>query len=253
MGKLGATDQEVIEAAIMANAHDFIMQTPQKYDTKVGERGVQLSGGQKQRIAIARALIRDPKILLLDEATSALDYESEKVVQDALDKAKLGRTTIIVAHRLSTIRNADLIISLADGKLVESGTHHELIVKRGLYFELTNLQSNEKYVEKFSANINHSESECESDDEASSMEENVGQSQSKKETIIRKPKKSAKTVNAAISSSFSQQKSKKKKRFFYLQRKLFKLQRPETFWICLGTIFQCIYGCLVPIQIFVNK
>ncbi|KAL6888372.1 hypothetical protein ACP4OV_009398 [Aristida adscensionis] len=140
-GKENATEEEVIAAAKAANAHNFISQLPQGYDTQVGERGVQMSGGQKQRIAIARAILKSPKILLLDEATSALDTESERVVQEALDLASVGRTTIVVAHRLSTIRNADSIAVMQYGEVKELGSHDELITNdNGLYSSLVRLQ-----------------------------------------------------------------------------------------------------------------
>ncbi|XP_053373101.1 ATP-dependent translocase ABCB1-like isoform X2 [Mercenaria mercenaria] len=140
-GREDVTQEEIEAATKMANAHDFIMALPEKYDTMVGERGAQLSGGQKQRIAIARALVRDPKILLLDEATSALDTESEGVVQEALEKASHGRTTIVIAHRLSTIKTADMIAGFKDGIIVEKGTHSELMTKNGIYQNLVNRQS----------------------------------------------------------------------------------------------------------------
>nr|XP_042898476.1 ATP-dependent translocase ABCB1 isoform X2 [Parasteatoda tepidariorum] len=140
LGKPGASQEEIENAAKLANVHNFIDALPLKYETLVGERGTQLSGGQKQRIAIARALIKNPRILLLDEATSALDTESEAVVQAALDKASQGRTTIIVAHRLSTIRTADKIVALSNGIVNEMGTHDELMAKKGIYYQLVTAQ-----------------------------------------------------------------------------------------------------------------
>ncbi|XP_043718627.1 putative ABC transporter B family member 8 [Telopea speciosissima] len=139
-GKLEASENEVVEAAKAANAHDFISSLKDGYETECGERGVQLSGGQKQRIAIARAIIRNPTILLLDEATSALDVQSEQVVQEALDRIMVGRTTIIVAHRLNTIKKMDSIAFVADGKVVERGTYAQLKSKQGAFFNLVTLQ-----------------------------------------------------------------------------------------------------------------
>ncbi|KAL8602924.1 hypothetical protein ACOMHN_062619 [Nucella lapillus] len=141
-GHEGVTQDDVIQAAKNANAHDFIMSLPDQYETLVGERGAQLSGGQKQRVAIARALVRHPRLLLLDEATSALDTESEQIVQDALDKARQGRTTIVIAHRLSTIKTADIIISFKDGQVFEQGTHEQLMGQRGIYYQLVMNQTN---------------------------------------------------------------------------------------------------------------
>ena len=141
-GNPNANEQEVKAAADKANATEFIQKFPDGFNTIVGDRGVQLSGGQKQRIAIARAILKNPKILILDEATSSLDSESEKSVQNALDELMVGRTSIIIAHRLSTIRNADNILVMKDGCIVESGKHEELIDQKGVYENLHNLQFN---------------------------------------------------------------------------------------------------------------
>ena len=143
-GRLDATKEEIEAAAKAANAHDFIMQLTDGYETKIGDRGVNLSGGQRQRIAIARAILKNPRILILDEATSALDTESERVVQEALDRLMVGRTSFVIAHRLSTVKNADKILVLEKGNLVESGTHDELLALDGLYAHLYKIQYRNK-------------------------------------------------------------------------------------------------------------
>jgi ABC-type multidrug transport system fused ATPase/permease subunit len=139
-GAPGSTSEQVREAARKANALDFIEAFPEGFQTVVGERGIQLSGGQRQRIAIARAVLRNPTILILDEATSSLDSESERLVQDALEKLMVGRTSVVIAHRLSTIRKADTIVVLDQGRVRETGTHEELIAAGGLYNRLCELQ-----------------------------------------------------------------------------------------------------------------
>uniref|UniRef100_A0A8C3KR03 ATP binding cassette subfamily B member 1 n=1 Tax=Calidris pygmaea TaxID=425635 RepID=A0A8C3KR03_9CHAR len=168
-GREDVTMEEIEKATKEANAYDFIMKLPHKFETVVGERGAQLSGGQKQRIAIARALVRNPKILLLDEATSALDTESESVVQAALDKARKGRTTVVVAHRLSTVRNADLIAVFEGGVITEQGNHSKLLERKGIYYKLVNMQvlfspedpSSEKHENALSVKKSESEPEFE--------------------------------------------------------------------------------------------
>jgi ABC-type multidrug transport system fused ATPase/permease subunit len=140
-GRLDASREEIIAAAQNANAHDFISRLPKGYDTEIGERGAQLSGGERQRIAVARAFLKDAPILILDEPTSSIDSKTEAVILDALDKLMLGRTTFIVAHRLSTIRNAEKILVIERGALVEHGTHDELLARGGLYKQLHDMQT----------------------------------------------------------------------------------------------------------------
>ncbi len=143
-GRLDATKEEVIAAAVAANADEFIRQLPNGYETHLGDRGVNISGGQRQRIAIARAILKDPRILILDEATSALDTESERIVQEALDRLMVGRTSFVIAHRLSTIQNCSKILVLDKGEVVEAGTHDELMALHGLYAHLHDIQFREK-------------------------------------------------------------------------------------------------------------
>jgi ATP-binding cassette subfamily B protein len=139
-GRSDASDAEVLAAAKLAAAHEFIERLPEGYRSFLGERGVRLSGGQRQRIAIARALLKNPPLLLLDEATSALDAESERLVQGALEAAMVGRTTLIIAHRLATVQRADRIIVMEHGRIVEMGTHASLVAQGGLYASLASLQ-----------------------------------------------------------------------------------------------------------------
>ena len=141
LGKIDATEDEVIAAAEVANAHHFILETENGYQTNIGDRGNKLSGGQKQRLSIARAILKNPEILILDEATSSLDTESEKLVQEALENLMHSRTSLVIAHRLSTIKKADEIIVLERGKIIERGTHQQLIAQNGHYRKLSDLQS----------------------------------------------------------------------------------------------------------------
>ena len=140
MGKPDATDTEIEAAARIANAHEFIQAMPEGYHSNIGDGGNKLSGGQKQRLSIARAVLKNPPIMILDEATSALDTESERLVQEALENMMQGRTSLVIAHRLSTIQNADRIVVMEKGRIVETGTHAELMQKKGTYYKLVQMQ-----------------------------------------------------------------------------------------------------------------
>ncbi|CAF4868056.1 unnamed protein product, partial [Rotaria sp. Silwood1] len=238
-GKQDATDEEVQAAAKMANAHEFIMALPENYKTLSGDK---LSGGQKQRVAIARALISNPKILLLDEATSALDNTSERVVQDALDKAKAGRTTIVIAHRLSTIRNADLIIGLERGCVVESGTYDDLMEYKGLYYELVTAQMQKEKEKEVDPDIDKEDDEVEREfvRERSFHKIHSKQSIASNDDFDENDKEDDKTASDA-------QKKKKKRSRTPFVFQIFKLNAPEWPWILMGAVFSLIFGAIQPI------
>ncbi|CAF0803419.1 unnamed protein product [Adineta steineri] len=245
-GKPNATDEEVEAAAKIANAHDFIMALPEKYKTSSGDK---LSGGQKQRVAIARAMLSNPKILLLDEATSALDNTSERAVQDALDKAKEGRTTIVIAHRLSTIRNADLIIALENGQVKESGTHNELMRRRGLYYELVTTQT-EKVPEE-----SDSESETEENDTNNEYvwaQQLLADRKISKQSMNSGGNSDGYNANADDTSPDDLSKNKRFRIPFLF--KISKFNAPEWHWILLGTFTSLGLGTAQPFYglIFAN-
>lgn len=229
-GLEGATQAHIQEAAKKANAHEFIMNLPQKYETMVGERGAHMSGGQKQRIAIARALMKNPRILLLDEATSALDNESESIVQAALDKARAGRTTIIVAHRLSTIRNADIIFGIKDGVVYEYGSHDELMEKKGIYYTLvTNQQVGDQDEKQEPENVEDTFDEYE-------------EVAFKKNGSLRRSKRSQRD---SISKSGNKKDEKEVTKDVSMMR-LMAYNKPEWLYIVVGSIAALIHGAIQP-------
>uniref|UniRef100_UPI004038F499 ATP-binding cassette sub-family B member 5 n=1 Tax=Callospermophilus lateralis TaxID=76772 RepID=UPI004038F499 len=224
-GRDGVTDKEIEKAAKEANAYDFIMEFPNKFNTLVGEKGAQMSGGQKQRIAIARALVRNPKILILDEATSALDTESESIVQAALEKASKGRTTIVVAHRLSTVRSADLIVTLKDGMVVEKGTHAELMAQQGLYYSLAMSQDIKKVNEEMES-MTYSTERNTSPASLCAVNSIKSDSDDKSEESIQYKETSLPEVSLL---------------------KIFKLNKSEWIFVILGTLASVLNGIVHPI------
>ncbi|KAL0737715.1 hypothetical protein Bca4012_013925 [Brassica carinata] len=249
-GKEDASMDEVMEAAKASNAHDFISQFPHGYKTQVGERGVQMSGGQKQRIAIARAIIKSPKILLLDEATSALDSESERVVQEALDNASAGRTTIVIAHRLSTIRNADVICVVHNGRIVETGSHEELMENLdGHYTSLVRLQQ-----------IENEESDVIENEESDvniSVRVQGGQlsilskdlKYSRKLSLV--DSGSNLVTNSIIDSNTSGSIHKDKKIHVPSFKRLIAMNRPEWKHAMSGCLSAALYGAVQPLNAYV--
>ncbi|MBA0683375.1 hypothetical protein Goari_025039, partial [Gossypium aridum] len=231
--------EEIIEAAKASNAHNFISELPQGYDTQVGERGIQLSGGQKQRIAIARAIIKAPKILLLDEATSALDTESECIVQEALDKASVGHTTIIIAHRLSTIRHADLIAVVQDGQVTETGSHDELMGNEmGLYPMLVQLQHTEQEQVKEKGDKDLSTNAIDINDASSHR------------LSLASRRSSANSVAANHSSLCEEMNVEDKKLPAPSFKRLLAMNLPEWKEAILGCLGAVLYGAVQPLSAF---
>ncbi|XP_063268876.1 ATP-dependent translocase ABCB1 [Prinia subflava] len=238
-GRENVTMEEIEKATKEANAYDFIMKLPNKFETVVGERGAQLSGGQKQRIAIARALVRNPKILLLDEATSALDTESESIVQAALDKAREGRTTVVVAHRLSTVRNADLIAVFEGGVITEQGNHAKLLERKGIYHKLVNMQTIEAEVPS-SENHDNADSVKNSESEAE-FEESLTKGLRRRSTR-RSMKKPGEQNDSPDEEKTSPAEEVPPASFL----KIMKLNKTEWPYFVAGTLCAIINGALQP-------
>ncbi|XP_060651912.1 multidrug resistance protein homolog 65 [Drosophila nasuta] len=243
-GKPNATQKEIEAAATQAGAHEFISHLPESYRTMIGEHGSQLSGGQKQRIAIARALIQNPKILLLDEATSALDYNSEKLVQQALDLASKGRTTIVVSHRLSAIRGADKIVFIHDGKVLEEGSHDDLMALEGAYYNMVragdiNMPDDVEKDDSIDEAKRKSLALYEKSFETSPLnfEKNQKNSVQFDEPLVRSLKESNKQQEAIAAD---------KPKFFNTFARIVRLARPEWCYLILGVISSIAVGCLYP-------
>eukprot|EP00079_Xenopus_tropicalis_P037616 XP_017951387.1 PREDICTED: multidrug resistance protein 1-like [Xenopus tropicalis] len=256
-GREDVTDAEIEQASKEANAYDFIQKLPDKFETMVGERGAQLSGGQKQRIAIARALVRNPKILLLDEATSALDTQSEAIVQSALDKARAGRTTIVIAHRLSTIRTADVIAGFHNGVVVEQGNHNELMNQKGVYYSLVMLQSHGKHKEEDSSQSEGEESsnsdeenegnvyENEIVEDYNNGSENISRNDFQRKSSRRKSKRKSKKSSKSKKATDNTNKVEEDLPTFSLG-KVLAMNKPEWYYIVIGVIASAINGGIYP-------
>ncbi|XP_061186070.1 ATP-dependent translocase ABCB1-like [Saccostrea echinata] len=249
-GRMDVTQGEIEQAAKEANAETFIKELPQGYETLVGDRGAQLSGGQKQRIAIARALVRNPKILLLDEATSALDNESEAVVQKALEKAEVGRTTIVVAHRLTTVRNADVIFSMADGQIQERGNHQELMDRKGLYYTLVNLQSqSHEEAEEVVEELEHEMfDEGEPDEHAALMQKVKGQNGLPYDRQMSSVSGHSAISHHDVTDGKAEGEEEEAENDIPLVPigKIMKMNSPEWLYITLGSISSVIVGAIQP-------
>ncbi|XP_032847569.2 ATP-binding cassette sub-family B member 5 [Tyto alba] len=257
-GREDISDVEIEQAAKEANAFDFISRLPDKFNTMVGERGAQLSGGQKQRIAIARALARNPKILLLDEATSALDTQSESIVQAALDKARTGRTTIVVAHRLSTIRTADTIAGFEKGVVVEQGTHGELMLQKGVYYSLVMQQGHSNYVQDDGTSEGSEDTgaeEYEENDINDFVEELTLQDHFEESVISGRGSIRRRSSRYKSKRRSSKKKSSGKKKKIELEEenlpavpysRILALNKPEWLYVLLGMIAAAISGGVHP-------
>ncbi|XP_071661151.1 ATP-binding cassette sub-family B member 5 isoform X2 [Patagioenas fasciata] len=257
-GREDISDAEIEQAAKEANAFDFISKLPDKFNTMVGERGAQLSGGQKQRIAIARALAKNPKILLLDEATSALDTQSESIVQAALDKARTGRTTIVIAHRLSTVRTADTIAGFEKGVVVEQGTHSELMLQKGLYYSLITQQSSSDNVEDGETSEETEDTGAEEYEENNindlveelTLQDNFGESVIPGKGSVRRRSSRHKSKRRSSKKKPSRKKEKKELEEENLPvvpySRILALNKPEWLYVLLGVIAAAISGGVYP-------
>lgn len=237
-GNSDASDKEIVFAAQMSGAHDFIVKLPHGYNTLVGEKGSQLSGGQKQRIAIARAMIQNPRILLLDEATSALDYQSEKFVQETLDKASKDRTTIVVSHRLSAIRNVNRILFIENGLIIEDGTHEELMALKSRYFDMIAAGRLENSIDKASGKSADNASECQNRKEKDCIKQPFSKKCDEKDHFRNL---------SADDTAKRTHKIEKNIDFWNIFKRILNLAKPQWLILFLGMIGSFFIGATSPI------